>query len=54
MTERAYDPDLLEMIPLLPTVTDFDGVEGIQQMRGGGGVLFVSTDPHPDALRLTA
>ena len=23
MTERAFDPDLLEMLPLLPTVTDF-------------------------------
>ena len=40
MTERNYDPEFAELIPVLPTVTDFSSVESIQAMREARASLF--------------
>ncbi|MCH2171785.1 alpha/beta hydrolase [Myxococcota bacterium] len=33
MSQRNYDPDFDELLPLLPTVTDFSSLEAVQEMR---------------------
>ena len=45
MTERNYDPEFAELIPVLPTVTDFSSVESIQAMREARASLFDSETP---------
>ena len=32
MSERNYDPEFREILPLLPTVTDFSSLEEIQHL----------------------
>lgn len=43
MTERAYDPELLGMIPLLPTVTDFSSPDALREVREGTDAYFAGS-----------
>ena len=46
----AFDPQFAEMIPLLPTLSDLASVEGVQAMRGAGG-LWGGADQRDDVVR---
>ena len=48
MTQRNYDPELEQILSLLPTVTDFSSVETIQTMREARAELFGSPPPDRD------
>ena len=51
MNERAFDPELLEMLPLLPTVTDFSDPAEIRAMRESIGWFATKTEPRDDVVR---
>ena len=51
MTERAFDPELLEVLPLLPTVTDFSDPAEIRAMRESIGLFAGETEPRDDVVR---
>ncbi|MBW2295861.1 MAG: alpha/beta hydrolase fold domain-containing protein, partial [Deltaproteobacteria bacterium] len=46
MTNRNYDPDFKDLIPLLPTVADFSSVEKVQEARAMRYDMFLK--PPPD------
>ncbi|MBW2388056.1 MAG: alpha/beta hydrolase [Deltaproteobacteria bacterium] len=46
MTNRNYDPDFKDLIPLLPTVADFSTVEKVQEARAMRYDMFL--EPPPD------
>jgi len=46
MTDRAYDPELAGILPLLPPLGDLEDPEAIARMRGERNELF--PDPPPD------
>ncbi len=48
MSERKYDPAFKDILPVLPTVTDFSTLEMIQEMRGARAELFGSPTPDRD------
>lgn len=45
MTDRNYDPEFAEILPMLPTVADFSTAEKVAEMRAGRADLFA---PPPD------
>ncbi len=47
MTKYAFDPELEEILPLLPSVTNLSDVEKIREMRDAGG-LFVTAEDRDD------
>jgi len=51
MTERAYDPDFDELLPLLPTITDLSTRESIQEMRESRENLFGAPEERDDVLK---
>ena len=44
MSERRYDPELLEAISLLPTVVDFSDLEKVKLARELSAATYISTD----------
>jgi acetyl esterase/lipase len=51
MTERAYDPELLELIALLPTTVDWPEPEAMPAFREQQSTFYPTADPHPDVTR---
>lgn len=51
MTERSYDPEFLEMLPLLPTLSGFSDLEEIRAMRDSMGLFFTEVEPRDDVIR---
>ena len=51
MTERAFDPDFLEMLPLLPTVMDLSDASEIRTMRESIGLFANEFEPRDDVIR---
>lgn len=48
MTERNYDPDFVDLIPLLPTVADFSTVEKVQEARAARYDMFLGAPQAQD------
>ena len=51
MTERAYDPEFLEILPLLPTLTGFSDPEEIRAMRDMVGLFATDVELRDDVIR---
>ena len=51
MSERKYDPAFEEILPLLPTVTDFSDVTAFPEMREARYDMFEPPAPRDDAAR---
>lgn len=51
MTERSYDPEFLEILPLLPTLSGFSDLEEIHAMRDSMGLFFTEVEPRDDVIR---
>ena len=51
MTDRNYDPELREILPLLPTITDLGNLESIQEMRDSRENLFGEPVDRDDVLK---
>lgn len=45
MTERRYDPDFLEMLPLLPTDIDISSADAIREVRDARAEMFAVGPP---------
>ncbi len=51
MTDRLYDPELVEMVPLFPTVRDFSDPDEIRAMRESVGLFADAVEPRGDVVR---
>ena len=51
MTERAFDPEFLEILPLLPTLTGFSDLDEIREMRDQIGLFVTESEPRDDVIR---
>ncbi|MEZ5166183.1 MAG: alpha/beta hydrolase [Acidimicrobiales bacterium] len=51
MTDRAYDPELAEVVALMPTVVDWPDPSGMPAMREAGGLLVPDVAARPDVRR---
>ncbi|MCH7788613.1 MAG: alpha/beta hydrolase [Acidobacteria bacterium] len=51
MAERAYDPELIEWIPLLPTVSDFGDPADLPRIRANMVDFIPAIDPRSDVVR---
>ena len=45
MSERSYDPELLEILPFLPALSGFSDLEEIRAMRDSMGLFFNEVAP---------
>ncbi len=51
MTQRAYDPDFDEILPLLPTEIEWGEPEDMEQMRAEMAGFFPNVEPRADVTR---
>ncbi|NNE73581.1 MAG: alpha/beta hydrolase [Acidimicrobiales bacterium] len=51
MADRAYDPELVDILPLLPTVSDFGPPEAFPATRDQMAAFFPPAEPRPDVAR---
>ena len=51
MTDRNYDPDLRDLIPLLPTVSDFSTPAKVREAREQGFAVQIASEPNPDVVK---
>lgn len=51
MTERPYDPELLEILPFLPSLTGMSNLEEVVARRKMMGSFFTQVDPRDDVIR---
>ncbi|MXW63095.1 MAG: alpha/beta hydrolase [Acidimicrobiaceae bacterium] len=51
MTERPYDPELLEILPFLPSLTGMSNLEEVVARRKVMGSFFTQVDPRDDVIR---
>lgn len=51
MTERNYDPELAEVVALLPTVIDWGPPESMAEMRASQASFSAPAEPRPDVVR---
>lgn len=51
MTERAYDPELVDLVALLPTVIDFGDPAGMPERRAEMSWLMIGSEQRDDVLR---
>ncbi len=51
MTERAFDPDFAEILPLLPTEIEWGPAEDMAEMRAGGASFSFPAEPQADVIR---
>jgi acetyl esterase len=51
MTRRVFDPELAEMVALLPTEIDFGPAENMPEARGAMAAFGIRVDPRADVVR---
>lgn len=51
MTERAYDPEFLDVLPLLPSLAGFSDLDEIQELREQMGMFAPEVEPRDDVIR---